>query len=165
MFGLFSCLKRDWRDKMFCLSASANTNIRPFDTPSLLQLKTQIKALNVLAGFFSKSKISFSCILARLLFEISLRQSDAWCCLLCLESTKNTLMCGCFSLKSQNEDSDVPARLLSMTDLLADHNLSFCLSVDIDISDFRFLLASASKIHEHEERCFVSSFVQSLCSG
>ena len=27
---------------MFCLSASANTNIRPFDPLSLLQLKTQI---------------------------------------------------------------------------------------------------------------------------
>lgn len=111
-----------------------------FNTLYLLQLEISVEAYDVLAGFFSKSKSLFAHVLAHLLFKSTLHLFGVRWCLLCQKCTRYGLMSCFFSLKSQNEDSDVLARLLSKTNLPADHDSYFCLSVNINIWSLYTLL-------------------------
>ena len=137
---------------MFCLFASANIDIRSFDTLLLLQSNI-LKARFQIIWFVlcSKSEKQRFDVLVCLLSKSLIWFSNIWFCLLCPKLKEVGKMSCFFSLKSQNEDSDVLARLLFKTNLSTGHNLSFCLSVDINIWSLDTVLLLQSKVLRREK--------------
>lgn len=119
----------------------------------------------------SKSEKQRFDVLVRLLSKNLIWFSNIWFCLLCPKMTESGLMSCFFSPKSQVDDSDVLARLLSKTNLSAGHDLSFCLSVDINIWSLDTVLLLQSKVLRREKDALspllskASVFMVRSCSG